>query len=139
MKIKLIRDTFHPDDTLGKLYINGLQECFTCEDTVREVAGRPVETWKIKGATAIPRGVYPVSMTVSARFGKIMPLLGDVPGFAGIRIHSGNTSADTEGCILVGSARLPFGVGMSKVATMALYAKIQKALDNHEEITIEVV
>ena len=57
---------------------------------------------KIKKETAIPTGTYKVTITYSNRFKKNMPLINDVKGFEGIRIHSGNTDKDTEGCLLVG-------------------------------------
>jgi hypothetical protein len=31
-----------------------------------------------------------------------MPLIENVKGYSGIRIHSGNSAKDTEGCLLVG-------------------------------------
>lgn len=47
--------------------------------------------------------------------------------FDGIRIHSGNTSTDTEGCILVGLDRLGQSVGRSRDAFNALFAKMSEA------------
>ena len=57
---------------------------------------------KVKGQTAIPTGVYPVYITWSPKYKKPMPLIENVKGYSGIRIHSGNTAKDTEGCLLVG-------------------------------------
>jgi hypothetical protein len=77
--------------------------CFTCEDAVRG-DGDPatVARWKVKGESAIPYGAYKARKTRSPKYGRDMWELQDVPGFQGIRIHSGNTEADTEGCLLLG-------------------------------------
>jgi hypothetical protein len=65
-----------------------------------------------------------------------MPHLIAVPGFEGIRIHSGNTAADTDGCVLVGDTRGPDSVGQSKVAFERLFRLLDSATDEIE-ITIE--
>lgn len=107
LAFRLVREEFTTESTVGKLYFRLSDRdswtwlCWTLEDVVREVPGQPVASWKIKGRTAIPRGTYPIRVTRSNRFGVDLPLLLDVPGFEGIRIHGGNTAADTEGCILV--------------------------------------
>ena len=49
----------------------------------------------------IPRGVYPMDYTWSPKFNRLLPLL-KVPHRKGIRIHAGNSAADTKGCILLG-------------------------------------
>ena len=41
---------------------------------------------------------------MSPRFGEVLPLIGNVVGRTGIRIHAGNYPRDTAGCILVGVA-----------------------------------
>jgi hypothetical protein len=84
------------------LSIDGQPFCATLEDVVREVPGVPVHAWKVPGNTAIPSGMYEVEITYSQRFKRDLPLLLNVPGFAGIRIHAGNTEDETSGCILVG-------------------------------------
>jgi len=102
--------------TSGKLYVDGVfwlpvpaspdkAAIYTLEDVVREVKGQPVESWKIKGQTAIPAGRYRVDYTESARFKRKTLILLDVPGFTGIRFHGGNKAEDTEGCILCGHAK----------------------------------
>ena len=87
--------------TIGRLAINGTYFCDTLEPTWRDIGvGRPGR--KVMGRTAIPEGRYPLVVTFSPRFKRWLPLLLHVPQFSGIRIHSGNTADDTEGCILPG-------------------------------------
>lgn len=102
MELTLLRTRLKDEYTAGQLYIDGEYFCFTLEDKVREENGVPVEKWKVKGETAIPQGVYNVVFEDSPRFGPQTLTLLKVPGFSAIRIHSGNTHRDTEGCILVG-------------------------------------
>ena len=103
MKLTLERVKLGDDFTVGKLSADGKFVCYTLEDKVREEIGVPVEQWKVMGQTAIPKGTYPVTITMSNRFKTQLPLLGSVPGFSGVRIHTGNSAKDTEGCILVGA------------------------------------
>lgn len=95
MIIRLLRRLMTENVTIGDLYIGEHLFCNTLEDTVR--TGE-----KVYGQTAIPSGRYIVKLTYSNRFKRVMPQLMDVPNFSGIRIHSGNTELDTDGCILVG-------------------------------------
>jgi hypothetical protein len=107
MEIILQRIKYNETATIGDLLIDGAPFCHTLEDKDRDLLKTmpltDIAQKKIHGKTAIPKGKYEVALTFSNRFQKVMPQLLDVPGFAGIRIHAGNTSADTEGCILVGS------------------------------------
>lgn len=50
----------------------------------------------------IPAGHYEVRLTHSPKFGVLMPILCEVPGRSGIRIHPGNWPKDTEGCLIPG-------------------------------------
>lgn len=97
-----------PTATVGKLYFNGKYICDTLEDRDRLLDdNQPLKhilTVKKWGATAIPYGVYNVSLTKSTRFKRILPEITPVKGFSGIRFHTGNSSKDTEGCILIGNA-----------------------------------
>jgi len=103
MELDLQRNWQFDDRTIGDLSINGKFLCNTLEDTER-LFPRLGKIFGIKifGKTAIPLGRYEVVLTYSARFKKILPLLLKVPQFEGIRIHTGNTPEDTEGCVLVG-------------------------------------
>lgn len=99
MEIKLNRISTSDDGTPGDLSVDeSTFTCVTLEDPVREGP-------KIDGDTAIPAGRYRVIVNYSHRFHKLMPLILNVPGFIGVRIHKGTRKADTRGCILVGSER----------------------------------
>lgn len=131
MILQLIRKWFSEDSTIGELLVDGIHECFTLEDRVRPGP-------KVPGATAITEGTYRVIITPSARFKRDLPLLQGVPEFSGVRIHSGNTSANTEGCILVGQTRGKDWIGQSRDAFAALFTKMQTALAMGEIITITI-
>lgn len=128
MNITVKRFEFGSTYTIGKMYIDGEYFCFTLEDKARQVDGQEVSKWKIPGQTAIPTGTYSVTVDMSNRFKRLMPHIMNVPGFDGIRIHSGNTDADTEGCILLGQHWN--GAGMilnSRIAFDLFFDKLQKA------------
>lgn len=136
MNITIKRHTPREHCTIGDLWIDGLWECFVLEDKVREIPGKPVSEWKVKGETAIPAGTYKVIINRSPRFNKDLPLLLKVPGFEGVRIHSGNSSSDTEGCILVGKRVVMDTVVESRLAFNAVFQAIQEAIEVGEEVTI---
>lgn len=120
MRIEIVRREFTEFSTIGDMLIDGEFFCYTLEDVVREV--------KIPQETAIPYGHYEVITNYSNRFKRVMPLILNVPGFSGVRIHNGNTSADTEGCPLVGYTKDIDFVGQSKKAFAAFWQKLQAGL-----------
>ena len=99
MYIKLIRNKPQGNAITGRLIVDDEQLTM---DTL--------EPWQY----AIPAGFYRLRLTYSSAFQEILPLLDGVLGYArqphngirrtGIRIHAGNTIADSRGCILVGYA-----------------------------------
>lgn len=124
MQLHLVRERSIDGATLGALFVGGAWFCWTLEDQVREVPGVTVQDWKIPARTAIPVGDYALTVTPSQRFGRPLPLLVDVPGFQGIRIHRGNTAEDTEGCIIVGFRRGPASVLDSRACELALTTRL---------------
>lgn len=106
MEVVIWRKYRKADYTIGRLYIDGKFFCNTLEDTDRglmqSMTAGEIANVKIKGATAIPVGNYKLTRAYSPRFKKLLPTIMNVVGFGGVRIHSGNTAADTEGCPLVG-------------------------------------
>lgn len=136
MKLTIVRRILTPMSTIGDLYIDNVWRCYTLEDCDRflEQGGE-----KVRGQTAIPRGTYKVEVSYSPRFGRRLPILLDVPGYAGIRIHCGNNADDTEGCILVGAIQQPNFVGNSKTAFAMVFPVIDAAFQRGEDIELEVV
>ena len=142
INLKVIRKFKGSDYTIGDLYVNDNWFCNTLEDVVRELPEECPNTpkgisckcnQKIPGRTAIPAGIYKVVLSYSNRFKKIMPEILNVPHFLGIRIHSGNTQHDTEGCLLVGENKVKGKV----INSRNTYNKLMELLQN-EDITIEI-
>lgn len=140
MKLTLQRRPSKGDATIGKLSIDGTFACYTLEDQVREVPGQPVESWKVYGKTAIPAGEYRVTLENSNRFGPETMTINAVPGFEGIRIHGGNTSADTFGCPLLGMQATDTSLigGTSRPAVALVKGEVQRAIARGELVTVEV-
>ena len=148
MKLDVIRLQFGSDATNGILLIDGVFECFTLEDEVRD--GQ-----KQMGETAIPLGEYEIKFrTVGGydakyqkKFGttwhKGMLELQDVPNFKYILIHTGNKDEHTAGCLLVGETQQDLDrgkdgfVGGSGDAYKKMYPKVRDALLNGEKVTIK--
>lgn len=120
--------------TIGELWVNDSHLCDTLEDRVRP------EGEKVYGKTAIPEGTYEVKLTYSPRFKKILPEILNVPNFSGIRMHKGNQSSETEGCVLVGTwdGKKEDWISDSRKAFDELMSLLQEATDKKEPITITI-
>lgn len=142
MEILVKREYKKKDYTIGKMYINGEYFCDTLEDTDRGLTQimtlSEIKEVKEYGCTNIPTGRYQVAYTYSPRFKKNLPLLLNVPAFEGVRIHSGNTHKDTEGCILLGENKA-VGKVLNSRKTMDEFLRILKpAIEECEDIWIEI-
>ena len=144
MELELRRIAKKDTYTIGKLYIDGKYFCDTLEDkdrglsqalSLEENKGR-----KVAGVTAIPTGRYLVRMDiVSPKYSKRaqyafcegkVPRLINVPAYQGVLIHIGNSSYDTDGCILVGKNTVVGRVLESTVTFKALYERMKEAKDD---------
>lgn len=132
MTLTLHRERSQPWGTPGRLSIDGEPECYSLEDVVRDGP-------KVVHETAIPAGRFRVVIDFSQRFGRMMPHILDVPGFEGVRLHSGNVAADTSGCVLVGLGRSEQGLTRSREAMERLLAQLAPVLARGEQVWIEVV
>ena len=133
--------------TIGRLYIRrqvmdeylpGIEDqyfCDTLEPTCRDYEHG---AYKVKGRSAIPEGRYAVVISFSPKFKQWLPILLGVPKFDGIRIHAGNTAADTEGCILIGKNREVGKVLDSRKWLYELKQKIVEAKDRGEAVWITI-
>lgn len=130
--LKVFRKDYSATHTIGEMYCDTLFLGYTLEDTVR------AHGVKIPHETAIAAGRYRVRMTWSNRFKKVMPELMSVPMFAGIRIHGGNTEANTEGCILLGSKRTEDRISNCASALTRLHQIISDE-ERKGEVWIEIV
>lgn len=133
MKILVERFESEVDHTLSKVYIDDIFQCFAIEDEYRAV--------KVKGETRIPDGTYILGRRQSPDHGNAWMLwVKDVPNFKYILIHPGNTTADTEGCLLlgkrVGSISGRRAVLDSKLAVSEFYAIVMPQVEAGHEITI---
>ena len=136
MYLKLKRYSDNKESTLGLLYVDGRFECYTIEDTHRDI--------KVSGQTRIPSGTYEIKLRnvggMTKKYKKKFPNdhigmlhLQNVFNFKYVYIHIGNKATHSEGCILVGDTannnEIKGGfVGGSGVAYLRLYKKIVRSL-----------
>ena len=141
MELLLVRTEKLKALTFGELFINGVFFCYTLEDTDRNLKSEQdikiIEKIKIKHSTAIPTGKFKVIISYSNRFKQLLPLLLNVKGFLGIRIHSGNIAEHSSGCVLVGSIKYKNSIGNSRVTMKKLLTKLNR-INKSETITISI-
>lgn len=130
MELEIKRTDKNERRTIGRVYIDGRWLCYSLEDAVRKE--------KIPGKTAIPAGRYKVTVSYSPKFKRLLPLLHNVPGFEGVRIHSGNKASDTEGCILLGLYRNEDMVLDSRLAFDEFMRRIQDVYEEGEDIWLQI-
>lgn len=143
MEIRIDRQWKKEGYTISRVYING--EYFGCnalEDTDRGLTSlmseKEITKRKLYGQTAIPSGTYNVIYTYSPRYKKHLPLLENVKGFTGIRVHYGNSAKDTEGCIMFGKNDKIGWISNSKLWTDRIIAKMQEAWIKKEKVTMKI-
>jgi hypothetical protein len=92
MILRLVRISEHDGATLGALCFDGHPRLVTLEDPWRD---------NESNISCIPEGIYTIRRLISSKFGETFGV-DNVPARSLIRFHWGNTTDETEGCILVG-------------------------------------
>ena len=142
MRILIDRANKMDKCTISEVYVNGTFFCYALEDKDRglrqDMTLKEIMAIKIKGKTAIPTGTYNVIVNYSPKFKKQLPLVENVPGYSGIRIHPLNTDKDTEGCIGFGLWRGGTSIYASKVYTDTIISMIERELNNGGTVTLEI-
>ena len=142
MEIKLIRQYYQAKYTIGRLYVNNRFFSDCLEPPSLHLTERcsmdTIQNAKNKGYRAIPTGRYRILITRSRRFGRWLPLLMNVKGFEGIRIHAGNKPEDTRGCILPGFNRRKGYVLDSTRCVLTLVKMMTEAMEKGEKVFVTV-
>lgn len=109
LELEILRKYFLPFYTIGGFYADMKRLCDVLEDPVRTLVDLNNDgdfndegEGKIYGQTAIPSGRYIVTVSMSPKLGRRLPMIHGVYGYVGIRIHGGENQYWTEGCPLVG-------------------------------------
>ena len=143
MRLLLDRKYKKPGYSIGKLYINGFYFCDTLEDKDRGLKQsmelKELKKLKVAKETAIPTGSYVLIISYSKKFKRDLIAVIDVPAYSGIRIHSGNTAKDTEGCILVGKNKEVGKVINSRYYYENLHLMVKDALERGEKVTLDII
>ena len=145
MNIELRRKYLKEEYTIGKIYVDQKYICDTLEDRIRDLNDYNHDgdfydegEGKVYGLTAIPSGSYRVIVTDSPKLKRRLPLLLNVPGFTGIRIHGGKNASWSEGCILVGENRKRGELVNYKYWETTITNMIEGAIFNGEKIWLTI-
>jgi hypothetical protein len=133
MRIQVIRKWYSQISTIGVISVDGVKCGFTLEDVAR------AEGVKIPNHTAIPAGEYEVVNDYSERFKKIMPHILDVKNFEGVRIHKGNRTSDTTGCLICGLQKGQDLVYNCDPTYDYIFHSIDQAMKRKEKVTITII
>lgn len=136
LTLYLMRNFLKQEYTIGNLFATGyelngkkirkIEEGFLCNIIEDKFRGNDLKNKKVYGETCIPEGNYEIKMTYSAKYKKELPQLMNVPFFEGIRIHSGNSAKDSEGCLIPGMNKEVGKVLDSKFHTDIIITKIKQ-------------
>lgn len=148
MIIRIDRKWKMPTYTISNVFINGIRlgdgksYCNALEDADRgltsDMTVDQIRKKKVYGKTAIPSGEYLITMTYSPKYKRNMPLVNNVKGFDGIRLHSLNKPEDSLGCIGFGKNDKVGWISNSRYWTGLVESKIKTALGRGEIVKLVI-
>ncbi len=145
MEIEVIRKWFKDSYTIGKFFIDKERFCDTLEPPIRDLKDLNHDNdfddegeGKVYGNTAIPCGRYAVIVSHSPKLKRRLPLLLNVIGFEGIRIHAVATVKNTMACIGIGKNTKPGRLENGPYYETVLVQKIDEAVKRNEQIFITI-
>jgi len=126
--IDLYRVWAKDKNTIAAAYFNGILLVYVLELPV--VTGGKGE--------GINTGTYPVKITYSPKFKRLMPLVQNVPGRSGIRWHPGSDWRSTLGCLIPGFEFSESKIKDSNLAYDVVYEVMDFAQDKGYAIVLNV-
>ena len=121
---KLIRKAAEGKAVRGRLY--SVEHRFSRSAGVYKEYLTPICSTMENKEYMVPALVYKVAVTQSPKFKRLLPVLCQVPGRSGIRVHHGTKPEHSKGCILVSA--------QNEQVLTELWLKEQ---NEHEETRIE--
>lgn len=145
LELKIVRRYLKKEYTIGRFFVDDKSLCDTIEDPVRDLNDYNLDgdfedsgEGKIYGKTAIPAGRYRVKFTYSPKLKRKLPLISQVPGFSGIRIHGLKNAEWSEGCPGVGENKKLGELVNYKYWETRICQIVEKAIKQGREIFITI-
>ena len=136
LREQVVRNPGGENYTPGRMYLDNVFFCHTLEDEDRFLENGVTE--KVYARTAISRGKYRLITSFSNRFQCVLPLVVDVPGYAGVRLHGANDARDVLGCIGCGKVRTSTGIAQCADTVQRIIDQIDDAAELGIETWLEV-
>ena len=126
MYYKLIRESQDGKAVRGHIY--SVEHRFSRSVSIYKEYLTPLAPTLENAEFLIPPLTYKIAVTMSPRFGRLLPVLQQVPNRSGIRFHRGCRPEHSEGCILV-----------SRADEQSLTARFLAEQTAREETRLEIV
>jgi hypothetical protein len=120
---RIVRLEDSPQGAIGVLLFNGEIFCFTLEPDRNE-----------RGKLHIPQGVYHCQRFAGKKWRDTFEIT--VPGHTAVLFHSGNTEADTLGCVLLGATTGKLKGDRAVLNSGDTFGRFLEKLKGHKEFKL---